>query len=104
MMDKDQREEIRLQHLNVGEVVCVAYSNQYGTFKETKVGLIISIDNNMVEVMVQSQYSTGTIKEKIDSFRIMPIIAADKIAEDLREKANQKKNKLERKTRKNKDY
>ena len=103
-MDKDQREEIRRQHLNVGDVVCVAYSNQYGTFKETKVGLILNIDNDMVEVLVQSQYSTSTIKERIDSFRLMPIVAADKIAEDLREKANQTKDKLERKKRKNKDY
>lgn len=103
-MDKDQREELRRQNLNVDDVVCVAYCDQFGKNKEAKVGIITNIDNNIIEIMVQSQYSTSTIRESIDSARIMPIIAADKIAEELREKANQKKIKLERKTRKNSDY
>ena len=103
-MDAEQREKLRKEHLNVGDIVCVAYSNQYGTNKEVKVGVITNMNCNIVEVMVQSEYSTNTIKEKVDSARIMPIIAADKIGEQLRETANQKKDKLERKKSKSKDY
>lgn len=103
-MTADQREKIRQEHIFINNIVCVAYCDQYGKNKEIKIGIITNIDNNIIEVMVQSQYSTSTITDRVDSIRIMPIIAADKIGEQLREKANQKKNKLKRKTRKNKDY
>lgn len=103
-MDVEQREKIRKEHLNVGNIVCVAYCDRYGSNKEIKIGIITDIDCNNIEVMVQSQFSKNTIKEKVDSARIMPIIAADKIGEQLREKANQKKDKLERKKSKSKDY
>ena len=103
-MTADQREKLRQEYLFINNIVCVAYCDKYGSNKEIKVGIITNIDNNIIEVMVQSQYSTNTITDKVDSARIMPIIAADKIGEQLREKANQKKDKLERKKRKSKDY
>lgn len=103
-MDKDQREKLRQEHLFIDNIVCVAYCDRYGSNKEIKIGIITNIDCNIIEVMVQSQYSTNTIKERVDSARIMPIIAADKIGEQLREKVYTKKSKLERKTRKSKDY
>ena len=103
-MDAEQREKLRKEHLNVGDIVCVAYCDRYGSNKEIKIGVITNMDCNIVEVMVQTQNSTSTITDRVDSARIMPIIAADKIGEQLREKANQKKDKLERKKSKSKDY
>ena len=83
-------------YYQVRDKVCVAYCDLHGKNKEVKPGVIISVQNDIVEIAILNCSGVvSTIKEKMDSDRIISLALAhdklDRIAEKIETKI--KKNK-----------
>jgi hypothetical protein len=90
-----------LEYYKVGARVAIAYCNQFGKNKEVKPGIITSIiedkfSGQLMEISVlNSSGNMSSIREEINSARIMPLFLAndklDAIADKVYKKISKNK-------------
>ena len=85
-----------LEYYKVGARVAVACCNQYGGNKEVKPGIITSIfedkyHGDMMDISVlNNSGNMSSIREKINSDRVMPLFLANDQLDAISDKVNKK--------------